>query len=157
MTARRLGEVDDGEFGLADEEYERGALIELAAGGRRRTAPPAAGGEGGGGSSVTCRWAAVLFLLALAGVYHLGLQEGKNEVRGEAAAGVVDRPHDARARRRRRGTARTGRTGATARTRTRTRHQARRRPSRPRRRPRLGPPGPSRPPSSRRCAGSARG
>ena len=78
--ARRLGEDD--EYGLEDED-EHGSLIELSSGrtgsGRRGSTSSAA--TGGGGSSATCRWITILFALALAGVYHLGLQEGKNEVK----------------------------------------------------------------------------
>ena len=77
--ARRLGGEDD-EYGLEDED-EHGSLIELS--GRRgstSSATSTAGGVSGGGSA-TCRWITILFALALAGVYHLGLQEGKNEVK----------------------------------------------------------------------------
>jgi len=74
-------------------EDEHGSLIELSsgAGGRRSRTRREVGAaaESGGQSSWTCRLITVLFLLALAGVYHLGLQEGKNEV-VEEGGGLED-------------------------------------------------------------------
>lgn len=92
--ARRLGDEDD-EYGL-DEEGEHHSLIELSEGGRatstsRHAGAGTASSGASGGSSATCRWATVLFLLALAGVYHLGLQEGKNEVQEDGGAEDVTR------------------------------------------------------------------
>lgn len=59
---------------------------------RRLSSDYSDGGEAS--ASATCRVVTVLFLLALAGVYQLGVKEGKVEVRtGQHAAGASDRPH----------------------------------------------------------------
>jgi len=94
--ARRLGEGDD-EYGL-EEEGEHHSLIELSGGNqqaprRSGTSAPAASSSSSpsNGSSATCRWVSVLFLLALAGVYHMGLQEGKNEVKSEGDVEDVEK------------------------------------------------------------------
>ena len=88
--ARRIGD-EDSEYGLDDDEH--GSLIELGSGGARgsslrRTSTSSV--ESNGGSSATCRWITILFALALAGVYHLGLQEGKNEVKNSIENGGVE-------------------------------------------------------------------
>ena len=100
IMARPLG--DEAEYGEGEEEHH--SLIELGSGGggglnKRR---PLNGGGGAGaldrladgggtGGGPTCRWVSVLFLLALAGVYYLGLAEGKNEaIGGENGAEDVE-------------------------------------------------------------------
>eukprot|EP00581_Thalassiosira_minuscula_P011914 CAMPEP_0183726316 /NCGR_PEP_ID=MMETSP0737-20130205/23048_1 /TAXON_ID=385413 /ORGANISM="Thalassiosira miniscula, Strain CCMP1093" /LENGTH=661 /DNA_ID=CAMNT_0025957633 /DNA_START=7 /DNA_END=1992 /DNA_ORIENTATION=- len=90
--------IEDAEYGL-EEEDEHHSLIELSAGERRRTSkqlgtrsePLPSRSSGSGSSSTTCRWATILFLLVLAGVYHLGLQEGKNEVKKQGDEEDVER------------------------------------------------------------------
>ncbi|KAL9187877.1 hypothetical protein ACHAXT_006255 [Thalassiosira profunda] len=91
MASRRLGDLEDeyGEFG------EDEGLIELSGRRSRGLGRPSAGdaadgASGGSSSSSTARWAVVLFLLALAGVYHMGLKEGKSEVRKEGGGGMED-------------------------------------------------------------------
>lgn len=85
--ARRLG--DDAEYGLNNGEEEHDSLIELSSNGGdgRRGSSGRQGStssvDSTAGASATCRWLSILFALALAGVYHLGLEEGKNEVKKE--------------------------------------------------------------------------
>ena len=85
--SRAAGDPLDDEYGLNDDESL--TLIELSSVGRRGASRRIVGVEssssGGGGSSFRC--IAVLFLLALAGVYHLGLERGKSEVIGELGTG----------------------------------------------------------------------
>jgi len=95
IMARRIGD-EDSEYGLDDDEH--GSLIELGSGGggrglrRTSTTSSVDSSNGGSSSSATCRWITILFALALAGVYHLGLQEGKNEVKNSSIenGGVED-------------------------------------------------------------------
>lgn len=88
--ARRLGDEDD-EYGLDDDENE--GLIELS--GRRSRGRGMAHHAEDPNPSSSCRWMTVLFLLALAGVYHLGLKEGKNELKIEGHEEDVDMKPDA--------------------------------------------------------------
>ena len=65
-----------------DHDGEDHSLIELSSIESRRASRPLGGlaSSSSFGSSATFRWIVVLFLFLLVGVYHLGLQEGKNEV-----------------------------------------------------------------------------
>merc|ERR1719223_915202 len=85
---RPLGK-EDYEYGLEEEEEQH--LIELTSGRRGGRRPIGARAQSSSGeSSATLRWMTVLFLLALAGVYHLGLQEGKNEVKQDSGMEDVE-------------------------------------------------------------------
>jgi len=94
MATRLRGGGEDpleyDEYGLEHED-EHITLIELSSGGRRGASGRAVSESSspGGGSSALCRCTTVVFLLALAGVYHMGLQHGKNDVNGEVG-GAVD-------------------------------------------------------------------
>ena len=101
---------EEAEYGglPTDEDDEDIELIDQSGGGpglprrssssrtRRLSSDYSDGGEAS--ASTTCRVVTVLFLLALAGVYQLGVKEGKVEVRTGQVAGAgggagVDRPH----------------------------------------------------------------
>ena len=76
------------EFGLVDEdEHEHHSLIELSGGRPRPRNAPSSGHAGGAtsrsGGLCKSRVSGLLFVLALAGVYYLGLNEGKSEVKKE--------------------------------------------------------------------------
>ena len=95
MATRLRGGGEDpleyDEYGLEHED-EHLTLIELSSGGRRGASGRAVLADSsspGGGSSALCRCTTVVFLLALAGVYHMGLQHGKNDANGEVG-GAVD-------------------------------------------------------------------
>ena len=69
------------EVHLNDEED-----IELVGGGsndRRRQRRPPPPSAGGGTTSSSTKWIVILFLIALVGVYKLGMEEGKAEVQHE--------------------------------------------------------------------------
>ena len=95
MATRLRGGGEDpleyDEYGLEHED-EHLTLIELSSGGRRGASGRAVlvdSSSPGGGSSALCRCTTVVFLLALAGVYHMGLQHGKNDANGEVG-GAID-------------------------------------------------------------------
>ena len=99
MAKKYRDEVN--EFGLEDhhngdgeEEEEDHSLIELSSIERSRRAPsrPLGGLESSSvfASSRACRWSIVLFLVLLVGVYHLGLEEGKNEVMNESGGDDIE-------------------------------------------------------------------
>jgi hypothetical protein len=95
MATRLRGGGEDpleyDEYGLEHED-EHLTLIELSSGGRRGASGRAVLADSsspGGGSSALCRCTIVVFLLALAGVYHMGLQHGKNDANGEVG-GAID-------------------------------------------------------------------
>ena len=98
MATRLRGGGEDpleyDEYGLEHED-EHLTLIELPSGGRRGASGRAVLSEssspGGGGASALCRCTTVVFLLALAGVYHLGLQHGKNDANNGEAIGKEKR------------------------------------------------------------------
>ena len=97
MAKKYRDEVN--EFGPDDhngdgEEEEDHSLIELSSieRSRRASSRPLGGLESSSvfASSRACRWSIVLFLLLLVGVYHLGLEEGKNEVMSESGGEDVE-------------------------------------------------------------------
>ncbi|KAL3817615.1 hypothetical protein ACHAXA_006504 [Cyclostephanos tholiformis] len=82
--SRGGGDPLDDEYGLDDDESL--TLIELSSVGRRG-ASRRTGEESSSSGGGSCRCITVLFLLAMAGVYHMGLQRGKSEVIGELGTG----------------------------------------------------------------------
>ncbi len=88
--------ADAAEYGMVDgDDDEHDSLIELSSGQPRprRSAPaPRAGGPSQNSGASKPSIFLILFFLGLAGVYYLGLQEGKSEVKSENGSSRVFPP-----------------------------------------------------------------